>query len=173
MEGDRIGTTLFITTVQLAELLRPGLGGGVPRGDIFASEGVLHCWVPVFLASCVFLEKLASAMAEELVESHDEGQGLLRVAYEEVFVGLGQELEVCSGSTGVHVAEVDVLEAFSLANVVVVGNVDSNGSSRAAECHNVEVREVRLGKDGLLEVLSPWEFADELFGVLYELSELS
>ena len=119
--------------MHFAELLRPCLRGRVPRSNWLIGEWVDNRLVPVLLAILVNLEQLASTVAEKLVKGDDQGETLLGVLDEHVLVILGQELDGRLVGARVHIAQIDVLEALALANVIVVWNVDADWGARAAE----------------------------------------
>lgn len=73
----------------------------------------------------------------------------------QVFIAFADKLHGLRRMLGVDVAKVDILEAFSLPDVVVVWNVDADGSAGAGKCNDVQTSEVRLQERILLENLVP------------------
>ena len=86
--------------------------------------------VKVEFARGGFLQQLAAAVAEELVETDLDFEGLVRVGLVEGLLFVFDERDFLVGSfCAEDVAKGDVLEAKVLSDVVVVGDVDSCGDA--------------------------------------------
>ena len=73
MQRNRIGTTLFVSRVQLAKLLWPGFGREVISSDRLTGERILEILREVKLPSLnVFGKEFPCAMAEQLMERDDQ-----------------------------------------------------------------------------------------------------
>lgn len=83
------------------------------------------------------------------------------------------EFDVAGCWLGVDVAEIDIFEAFSLPDVVVVWNVDADGSSGAGKCNDVQTCEVWLQELVLLVDWVPRQFLNQIVSLNDKLVELS
>ena len=66
-------------------------------------------------------------MAKKLVQSDDNCEGTLLIPQHHILIILSEELNGFLVGVRVDIAKVDILEALRLSNIVVVGNIDSNG----------------------------------------------
>ena len=86
--------------------------------------------IEIELAWGGFLQEFAAAVAEEFVEPDLDFEGVVGVRFVQLLLGVFDEGDFLVGGFGAeHVAEGDVFEAEVLADVVVVGDVDSGGDA--------------------------------------------
>jgi hypothetical protein len=90
--------------------------------------------VKVELTRSSLLEELATAMAQELMQTDLNLECLVGVLLVKILLVVFDERNLLIGSLGgENVAERDVLEAKVLSNVVVVGDVDPCGDTATCQ----------------------------------------
>jgi hypothetical protein len=121
--GDALGAALFVAGAHATEYSAPGLAGLVPGRDWLVVDRVdgRVLDVEVEVARGGFLQHFAAAVAEEFVQADLDFEGFVFVFVVDVLVRGLDEGDGLFGSGGAEdVAEGNVLEAFALANVVVL-----------------------------------------------------
>mmetsp|Transcript_33012 Transcript_33012/g.50565 ORF Transcript_33012/g.50565 Transcript_33012/m.50565 type:complete len:435 (-) Transcript_33012:16-1320(-) len=111
-------------------------------------------------------------MAEQLVATHMKLVAAEGVLLEKSSLFLGSELDLDALEVGHGVAKINILEAFALTDVVVIGDVDTERAAIGGKGHNLKGSEIGSQEGVLLHLLGPREQRDDLLGSSHEVTEL-
>lgn len=130
-KSNRVSSAFFIRIRQVLENRVPSVFGSVPSGNFFFGDRVDKFRIKILFAIFTFLKKFSASMTQKFVEDDlVENHGSEMFSFQSC-VFFTQILNDLRRSDGV--SKVNVLESFVLSNIVVVGNVDSQRSSRRSE----------------------------------------
>lgn len=117
-------------------------------------------------AGRLFIVKLTGAVPQKLMESHEYEQRGVRVFKMKLFLFFSNVLKRLGSRFSVGVAEVDVLEAQMLSDLVVVGDVDADWDATGSEGEHIQAGEVRLLEHIALKGFSPRQVLERFFSAV-------
>ena len=77
-------------------------------------------------------------MPKQLMKRHNQGQRFLCILNIYVCCFLVEEHDIVCLGFGIDIAKVYILESFILSDIIIIRDVDTNGSARACECNNLK-----------------------------------